>query len=237
MISVCMATYNGEKYIEEQLASILNQLSIDDEVIISDDHSTDKTLEIIRELNDSRIKIFNNLGIGVVQNFENAIKNASGDLIFLSDQDDIWEPNKVRVCLDDFRMGYDLILSDCSIFESTTGEIIEESFFKFNASKKGISNNIIKNSYIGCCMAFTNELKQKALPFPKTIPMHDSWIGLIGEIFFKVNYNNSKLIRYRRHLENVSFTATGKSKFSFRKKFAFRVLLIYHLLLRKITRF
>lgn len=237
MISVCMATYNGEKYIEEQLVSILNQIGVEDEVIISDDNSTDTTLEIIKKINDSRIKIFNNVGTGVIQNFENAIKNASGEFIFLSDQDDIWEPNKIRICLDDFRMGYDLILSDCSIFESTTGKIIEESFFRFNASKKGIANNIIKNSYIGCCMAFTNELKQKVLPFPKTIPMHDSWIGLIGEIFFKVNYNNSKLIRYRRHLENVSFSATGKSRFSFRKKFSFRVLLIYHLLLRKITRF
>lgn len=237
MISVCIATYNGEKYIKEQLKSILNQIDVADEVIISDDNSTDRTLEIIKEFNDSRIKIFNNVGIGVIQNFENAIKNASGKFIFLSDQDDIWEPSKVRICLDDFRMGYDLILSDCSIFESTTGEIIEESFFKFNASKKGIRNNIIKNSYIGCCMAFTNELKQKVLPFPKTIPMHDSWIGLIAELFFKVNFNNSKLIRYRRHLENVSYTAAGKSKFSFWKKIEFRFLLIYHLLLKKITNF
>ena len=229
MISVCIATYNGEKYIKQQLDSILNQIGIDDEVIISDDNSTDGTVGIINSFNDKRISIHKNKGKGLHQNFENAIINSKGDYIFLSDQDDVWMSNKVNICLKDFQQGYDLILSDCSIFNSETGEIVEESFFSFNNSNKGIINNIIKNSYIGCCMAFSSRLKDKVLPFPKTIPMHDSWIGITGELFFKVNFNKEKLIKYRIHSKNASYTGTGKSKYSLLKKVSFRLSLCYAL--------
>ena len=83
MISVCMATYNGEKFIESQLKSILSQLSEDDEVIISDDDSTDRTLEIVRRLSDKRIKIYHHeTDHGFTRNFENALKYAKGDYIF-----------------------------------------------------------------------------------------------------------------------------------------------------------
>ena len=99
MISVCIATYNGEKYIKEQLDSILPQLKKLDEIIISDDKSKDKTLKIIKTLNDSRIKIFTNPKKGLISNFENAITKSSGDYIFLSDQDDIWHENKIQFYL------------------------------------------------------------------------------------------------------------------------------------------
>ena len=97
MISVCIATYNGEKYIKQQLLSILKQIKVNDEIIISDDHSTDKTFNIIKSFNDTRIKFFlNNKGKGYTRNFENALEKAHGDIIFLSDQDDIWIDNKVE---------------------------------------------------------------------------------------------------------------------------------------------
>ena len=107
MISVCIATHNGEQYIKEQLDSILCQLLSEDEVVISDDGSTDSTLEIIKGYNDPRIKIFNfkqpsktsHTHIYASRNFENALKHAKGEYIFLSDQDDIWMPSKVAVCL------------------------------------------------------------------------------------------------------------------------------------------
>ena len=90
MISVCMATYNGEKYIQEQIDSILCQLSKDDELVISDDHSTDATCDIIKSYNDRRIKLFlNELAKGVTHNFENALLHSKGDIIFLADQDDV----------------------------------------------------------------------------------------------------------------------------------------------------
>ena len=89
MISVCIATYNGEHYINQQLKSILSQLSYNDEIIISDDSSNDKTINIIESFNDKRIKLLKyQKYFNPIYNFENTLKNVSGDYIFLSDQDD-----------------------------------------------------------------------------------------------------------------------------------------------------
>ena len=96
MVSVCMATYNGGKYIKEQIDSILGQLSNNDELIISDDNSTDDTVDIINRISDSRVRLFFNKQKGYTNNFENALKQVRGDIIFLSDQDDIWMDNKVN---------------------------------------------------------------------------------------------------------------------------------------------
>jgi glycosyltransferase involved in cell wall biosynthesis len=236
MISVCIATYNGEKYIHDQLQSILKHLGEHDEIIISDDHSVDSTVSIIQEFNDSRIWIIKNKGRGVIQNFENAIEHAKGDYIFLSDQDDIWSENKIEICIQNFNRGYDLILSDCTMFDSETNQIFNESFFEFNKSKKGVIKNIMKNSYIGCCMAFNKKVKEAVIPFPKNIPMHDSWIGIVSEIYFNVNFNTNKLISHRKHSLNASHTSTGKSKYSLRKKISFRIYLVYYLLQKVLKR-
>ena len=99
--SVALASYNGEKYIEEQISSILKCLDTTDELIISDDGSTDKTLNIIKQFtdNDNRVKCIKGPCCGVVKNFENAISHCGGDFIFLSDQDDIWHSNKIEKIL------------------------------------------------------------------------------------------------------------------------------------------
>lgn len=103
MISVCMATYNGEKYIHEQMSSILPQLCDLDEIIVCDDASVDKTVAILESFCDNRIKLFrNSSNLGHVKNFEKAISLANGEYIFLSDQDDIWEPNKIKKTIDVF---------------------------------------------------------------------------------------------------------------------------------------
>ena len=113
-----MATHNGEKFIKEQLDSILCQLSPEDEVVISDDGSTDSTLEIIEGYNDSRIKIYRmthtRKGMKshyyVTMNFENALRQAKGDYIFLCDQDDVWYPHKVERCFEVLKE-YDMVLT------------------------------------------------------------------------------------------------------------------------------
>lgn len=206
MISVCVATYNGEKYIEEQLDSILNNICSDDEIVVSDDGSNDNTLNILNEYRCKypNIKIINGPKKGVVQNFQNAIYYAKGDFIFLSDQDDIWENNKV-ICVMDYltTKGYSLIVHDASLIDGE-GEKIEDSFFAIRKSKSGLIKNFIKNSYIGCCMAFTSEMKKYILPIPSNIEMHDWWIGLVSEIYGKTFFLEDKLIRYRRHGKNVS---------------------------------
>lgn len=213
MISVCMATYNGAKYLREQVDSILSQLSDDDELIVSDDGSTDTTLDMLKSYEDSRIKIFNNDNRkGVVGNFENAIMKAQGEYIFLSDQDDIWLQNKVVTCIDILK-NCDLVLHNNIIMNATMQKRLVDSFFEYRKIDKGYIRNLIRNGYIGCCMAFRVSLRSKILPFPPQIAMHDMWIGLRAELYGNVKLINTPLIMYRRHDNNASPTG-GKSNFS-----------------------
>lgn len=203
-VSVAMATYNGEKYIKQQLETILNNLKENDEVIISDDNSTDGTINIIKELNDKRIKIYEGPCLGVKQNFANAIRFCEGDYIFLADQDDIWAKGKVEKIVKYFEeLNADVIQHDCNIVNSKLEEILP-SYFEFRKCKNGIIKNIAKGSYLGCCMAFKKELKEYILPIPNNVDMHDQWIGLIGEIKGKFLFVSDKLIKYRRHENNES---------------------------------
>lgn len=232
MISICIATYNGEKYIKEQLDSILMQLEDDDEVIISDDSSTDTTIKIIESYNDNRIRIYKNQKFkSPIFNFENALNIASGDYIILSDQDDIWNINKIST-IKKYLKSYDLVLSDTNIINAN-GDEIDTSFYKLNGSRKGLIKNLIKNSYLGCTMAFNRKILEKSLPFPKDIPMHDWWIGLIGEIYGKTYFIDKKLISYRRHGNNASPTGET-SNYSLFKKILFRIIMIKNLIWRYI---
>jgi glycosyltransferase involved in cell wall biosynthesis len=223
-ISVCIATYNGSKYIRRQLDTILQQLPGDYEVIISDDSSTDNTLDIVKSYNNSHIIILPNQKFrNPIYNFENALKHASGDVIFLSDQDDIWQPTKVEKALAALN-NCDIVLSDCSIIDAE-GKVIEESFFKINGSGRGFFKNLWKNSYLGCCLAFRKDVLKKATPFPKDIPMHDWWLGIISETFYRITIINEQLISYRRH--GVNATPTGEvSNFPYWDRLGFRLALI-----------
>ena len=231
MISVCIPTYNGEKYIKEQLDSILSQLSDDDEIIISDDSSTDNTVSIIKSINDGRIQLLeNNQFKSPIFNLENALKKAKGEYIFLSDQDDIWMPDKVEAILKYLKL-YDLCTSDCSLIDSN-GNITEESYHK-KKSRTGFWRNIIKNSYIGCCMAFRREVLDYVLPFPRKIPMHDIWIGLNVQLNGRDVFIDDKLILYRRHGNNASFTGDiGGSQFSISYRIKYRIVLLFLLFKR-----
>lgn len=232
-ISVCMATYNGEKFIRKQLESILNQTVEVDEIIISDDNSSDNTLEVVKKLNNSKIKIIKNLKQGVISNFENSLKESTGDYIFLADQDDIWTLNKVEKVTKKLEK-YDLVIHNAKIINSQDEIISNEPFFEIRNSKKGLLKNLYKNSYIGCCMAFNRNILEKSLPFPKDIPMHDSWIGLIAEIYGKVYFDEEVLFYYRRHENNV--TELNNSKNGRIKQFQIRWNLLKNLIIRVIIK-
>lgn len=229
MISVCIATYNGEKYIEEQLNSILKQLAETDEIIISDDSSTDLTIKIIKEINDKRIKlILNNKFYSPTLNFENALKSASGEYIFLSDQDDVWADDKILKMMQ-YLKEYDLVISDAYITDEALN-VISDSAFKTFKSRSGIIKNIHINTYYGCCMAFKKELLKTALPFPRNKEIgHDLWLGLVAEITGKVYFFNEKLIYFRRHPETVTMGGKGKSRRSILKKLKGRVIILKYL--------
>ena len=213
MVSVCIASYNGCKYMKEQLISILSQLSCDDEIIVSDDGSCDGTLEIVSNMEDSRIKeVLNIEKHGVVPNFENAIKYASGDYIFLCDQDDLWVENKVKTCVEALQ-SVDLVVHN-SLLMDGVGNVSDIDFFSLRKSTAGYWKNLYKNSFIGCCMAFRREILDYVLPFPEHILWHDMWIGLMVEKKGKTMFIEDKLLYYRRHDNNASATAE-KSSFSF----------------------
>lgn len=205
-VSVAMATYNGEKYIKEQIDSILNNLEKNDELIISDDGSKDNTRRIIETIQktDNRVKLFDGPKMGVKQNFGNAIKNCSGEYIFLADQDDIWNDKKVEKVLKVFKdENVTLVIHNCEIVNESL-EKTDKTFFEFRNSGKGIIKNIWKNTYIGCCIAFKGKMKDKILPIPNDIEMHDQWIGIINEKYGKSYFLDECLIKYRRHSSNVS---------------------------------
>ena len=204
-ISVCLATFNGERYIEEQLASILCQIEENDEIIVSDDSSTDRTIDIIKNVNDKRIKIYKNeLEKGYSKNFENAINHAKGKFIFLCDQDDVWMPNKVERMMIKLKK-VDMVISDAEIVDSDLNRI-RPSHFNYRRVKNGFIINLLKTRYIGACMAFNRKILKKAIPFPgkQRYCAHDYWLTLISEFYYKVELERTPLIKYRRHDFNVS---------------------------------
>lgn len=210
MISVCMATYNGEKYIREQVDSILSQLGKNDELIISDDISTDNTVGVIQAMNDNRIKLYyHKKDRGFVRNFENSLSKAKGDIIFLSDQDDIWMPNKVEVTMKVLEH-CDFVVSDC-ITINEKQEIISSSRIEDYNIKTGFWRLMFRTRYLGCCMAFRRSVLEAALPFPRNAYLmeHDLWLASVAECYFKTELIHNPLIKYRRHGNNVSSGGEG----------------------------
>lgn len=231
MISVCMATYNGEIYLREQVESILPQLGPNDELIISDDGSKDDTIKILKSYKDPRIKIFINKSVhGVNSNFNNALSKASGKYIFLCDQDDVWMPDKIDICIKALQE-VDCIVHDAIIVDSDKN-IISESFFKERNSGSGFWKNLYKNTCIGCCMAFTDEVLKKSLPIPDTTAFfHDNWIGCIADAKFKLKFITFKEIMFRRH-ENTNSSTSHKSKYNIFQQFLHRTLQLSHIIKR-----
>ena len=179
MISVCIATYNGEKYIREQLDSILTQLGSEDEVVISDDGSKDNTLKIVESYNDKRIIVLHNKGKhGFTHNFENAIKNAKGDIIFLSDQDDVWPENKVESFLEVIKPGY-LVISDAWVCSGTLEKRFRLS--EVRSFKSTYWQNLYKGMFLGSTMAFTKDSLDYFLPIPNVLG-HDMWFALLSAL-------------------------------------------------------
>lgn len=213
MISVCMASYNGAKYIREQVMSILPQLGKDDEIIISDDGSTDGTLETIQSFNDKRIKVLHHAKIEyrhtylinfrkVADNFENALSHAKGDIIFLSDQDDIWKEDKVAKMIKALE-NYDIVECNCGTIDENDN-LLAEKFRSKRPFSNSILGNLISMPFLGCCMAFHSKVLNWSLPFPNELIAHDFWIGFWGNQLGNMGYIDEPLHLYRQHTNNVS---------------------------------
>ena len=227
-VSVALAYYDGAEYIKEQLTSILSQLEEQDEVILSVDRALDGSMDMLREWEqkDKRIFITKGPGKGVIQNFEHAILMCSGDIIFLSDQDDVWMPDKVKRVKRAFQNKEVMaVLHDAKIVNENLEET-EPSFFALRGSATGFFKNLWKNSYVGCCMAFRKEIVSDILPFPASIYMHDYWIGATAECLGKVELIEEPLILYRRHSNNVTEMKHGSLFFMLEKRWNMLITLL-----------
>lgn len=238
MISVCITTYNGEQYIRDQLLSILAQIGPGDEVVVSDDGSTDHTLQLIRNINDSRVKIclhkksanpyrgaYKNIYY-VYRNVENALRMASGDYIFLADQDDVWLPNKVQRVMQEFAQGAVCILHNNIVVDQDL-HVLSESYFDFSRPSFNLLRIIARCPFQGASMAFTREVALSSLPFPKNPVSHDHWIAYNAYFRRKpMVLIYEPLLLYRRHGNNVS-PSSEKSPNSLWFKISYRFRLIW----------
>ena len=249
MISVCMAAYNGEKYIEEQVKSILPQLGENDELIVSDDGSDDKTLEILESFNDRRIKIFHHNRSEVkipfylssktadnfyfaARNFENVLAKAQGDYIFLSDQDDVWLPDKIEKTIPYLNEDI-LVISDAWIVDENMEK--QRKLSEYTNYKSGFWKNIIiRGAPYGCLCAFTKNIKNFFLPIPKNILTHDFWLSLISELQFSSAYIPEPLVLYRRHSNTVSKANVSRNSIFFIIRY--RIFLLFEALKRYFLR-
>lgn len=230
-ISVVMAVYNGRAFLNKQLESVLIGLTPGDELIVIDDASTDGSLALLNDIVNPLVKVYSNpVNLGVVKSFERGLQMVSNEIVFLSDQDDVWLPDKVSVMCK-YLQYVDLVVSDCKVVDINL-DILQTSFFAMRNSRSGLFLNLWRNRYLGCCMAFRRELLKYALPFPANIPMHDWWLGLVAEVFGRVAFISMPLILYRRHGGNVSPTSE-KSNIGLLIRVRWRVRLIKSLFLRR----
>jgi glycosyltransferase involved in cell wall biosynthesis len=204
-VSVAMATFNGERYVEAQLRSILEELQPQDEVVVVDDASTDGTVARVEALGDARVRLLRQArNQGVRASFDRALRACRHSLIFLSDQDDLWLPDKRNALTAELGAGAMLALSDARVIDAE-GRVVEASFMARRGGFKGsVLATLVKNRYLGCTMALRRELLDDVLPIPPTVPMHDMWIGLMASLRGRVAYVDRPLIHYRRHAANVS---------------------------------
>lgn len=208
MKTVCLATYNGGPFVIRQLDSVVEQLHKDDQVIVVDDGSKDSTVTLIEEKYGKRVEVYvNEQNMGAIKSFEKAIKLAKGEIIFLCDQDDIWEANKVEMVMNAFEQQHaDLVVHDAYVVNGDLN-MMNVSWNEYNGNnvKQGLAGNVIKNAFTGAMMAFKKELVPLFLPLPKSIEMHDQWIALVCMLEKKkIVYIDKPLMKYVRHGGNVT---------------------------------
>lgn len=211
VVSVCMAAYNGSRFIEQQLESILPQLCSSDEVVIIDDCSQDDTVARVHRINDSRIRLFRHeSNQGIVATFEEALRCATGNILFLSDDDDLWAPNKVARFLHEFETHFDLQVATSKV------ALIDEDGFRLPDTHinrrghfaSGFWRNVAMNHYQGSAMVIRADLLGTVLPFPcRPSFLHDVWIGTRNDAAGgKTVFIDEPLVYYRRHSQNASKT-------------------------------
>lgn len=204
-LSVAMATFNGGKYIEEQLWSIAAQSLKPDELVITDDGSTDETIEIIQDFERQApfevLLVCNENNLGYAKNFDKAVGLCSGHIIFLSDQDDFWLQEKLERVQSEFRANPEIqiVINDAQIVDGDLGTT--------GLTKLGQTRSLGLNSrafVTGCCSAFRAEFRDIFLPVPTEIFVHDTWLHALGDFLEVRSVLEEPLQLFRRHDANTS---------------------------------
>lgn len=225
-IDVLLATYNGEKYLKEQIESILNQTYKNIHLIISDDCSTDGTYKILKRYEKHKnVTIYyqkNNLGY--IKNFEFLLEKVENELYMLSDQDDVWKKEKIEKSVEKLeKENLDLVFGDLEVVDENL-KTIYKSFDQYMKIDKKIKKYIgdyrlqyLYNCVTGCTVLSKKKYLSQILPLPKNSKymVHDYWIGLVVALNGKVGYLETPYIKYRQHGKNQ--IGTGKESYKFRK--------------------
>lgn len=205
LVSVVLATYNGERFLRTQLDSIVQQTYPNLEVVVVDDRSTDTTVAILNEYAARypylRV-IVNETNLGYIGNFEKGMLLASGELIALSDQDDIWHLHKLRTLVD--AMGdADVVYGDSRLIDDQDGPIgTNFSGIRQLQNFDSCLSFVIGNTVSGHGMLIRKELVHRSMPFPRTVP-HDHWLCFVATFRQPVRYVPQVLVDYRQHASNV----------------------------------
>nr|WP_314463552.1 glycosyltransferase family 2 protein [uncultured Clostridium sp.] len=224
MITVLLAAWNGEKYLREQMESLLGQTNQEFTILISDDCSTDRTPEIISEYESrfpDRVKSLKNLkpSGSARDNFFRLLKAAADEYLMFCDQDDIWLPDKVEVTFTEMKKmekvwGRDmplLVHTDLSVADQA-GTVLYPSMARYQ--KIGVYDNrtshyLVENNITGNTMMINRSLKNLMVHIPETCVMHDWWLGLMASCFGKISYIDCPLVLYRQHGSNQVGAKSG----------------------------
>ena len=214
LVSIALASFNGEKYIVEQLDSILNQTHSNIEVIIVDDCSSDSTTQIINQIQKkhSIIHLYKNeKNLGVTKTFEKAIKKTNGQFIAISDQDDIWELNKIELLVAEIG-NHDAVYSN-SLLVDDRGKSMNKSFTTIMNMKTYYCGApfLLSNSVPGHTILMKKEFVEMILPFPTDI-LFDLWIGFSAAGNNGIKFIDKTLVKYRQHDSNTIGTRDSKNK-------------------------
>ncbi len=214
LVSIAMATYNGAKYIEEQLQSIIHQTYNNLEIVIVDDCSKDNTVEIVEQYQQEYpfIRLYvNEQNSGVTKTFEVAIQECSGEFIAISDQDDIWELNKIEILVNEIGE-HDAVYSN-SLLVDASGQSLNKSFTTIMNMKTYYSGApfLLSNSVPGHTILMKQEFVQNILPFPPKM-LFDLWIGFCAAGNNGIKFVDKTLVKYRQHETNTIGTRDSKNK-------------------------
>lgn len=216
-VDIVIGTYNGARYLQEQIRSIVSQTHTNWNLYIRDDSSKDETVSIIQSFakNEPRIQVVrDDLGnLGVIGNFNCLLEKTQSDYVFLSDQDDVWCAEKIELSLDRIRelesqhgqevpilVHTDLVMVDQEL------QVLSESFFAFrnlNSQSASLAQLLAQNIVTGCTIVANRALLLKALPIPLDSAMHDSWLALVAATFGKIGFLDQPTMLYRQHDSNT----------------------------------